>query len=121
MDQFIGKIVKILPARKVGSGTVISVQLKDLSKELLTVCVWNELGSKMAVNKVVEFINLRVDKYPPQKPHNLRSTAATRIEDKTEELEEEYRNIGLSDGKIKGTVECFYEVYRQVLLICQKI
>ena len=106
-----GKVVKVSATRKVGNGNVVNVQLKDLTGESLTIAVWNELGSKVSIDKVVEFINIRVDKYPLVKPHNLRTTAASRIKDKTEELGEEYKNVSLSDGKVRGVVECFYDVY----------
>lgn len=103
--------MKVLPSKNVGNGTVVNVQLKDLSNESLIIAVWNENMAKVAVNKVVEFVNIRVGNYPSEKPHNLRTTLASKIQDKTEELGEEYKSISLSDGKVCGIVECFYDVY----------
>merc|ERR1712218_75090 len=111
VHQVVGKVVKLMTPRKVGSGTVANLQLKDLSGDILTVAIWDELVPKVAVDMILQLSNLRVDKYPVNKPHYLKSTAATQLKNQTAELQEKYSDISLSDGKLSGVVECFFDVY----------
>ena len=105
------KVIKKYSQRSVGNGTVTKCEVKDTFGNKTSISVWNDLNKKVLVDKVLKFENLRVDKYPSEKPHHIRTTAGTTISDLTPTLEEEFKNISLVDGQIRGEVEVFHGVY----------
>ena len=105
------KVVKMFSPRKVGKSSVALCEVKDTFGNGAKISLWNELITKVKDEKVLLFENLRVGNYPFEKPHNIKTTAATVITDKTEVLGEEFKNISQVDGQMKGKVEVFHDVY----------
>lgn len=105
------KVVKMYTPRKVGKSSVATCDVKDTFGKGAKISVWNELINKVKTDNILLFENLRVNNYPFEKPHHIKTTAATVITNKTEALEEEFKDISNVDGQILGKVEVFHDVY----------
>ena len=72
---------------------------------------WADFRHQVSLNRIFKVTQLRVDRYPPQKPHNLSTTMSSKVYDVTDEEKEAFAKITLADGSMVGLVEVFHSVY----------
>ena len=80
------------------------IVVKDISQRRTKICFWRNHTdpSKIEVGTVYSFTRLMVDKFPPAKPHYLKSIKQTTIRACRQEVQVAFESVELADGKIEG-------------------
>ena len=86
--------------------------VKDKDKTSVSISVWSYFIPKVEVGKIYSITNMRIEKYPAAKPHQISTTAASKITDITNDKKEEFKEVSLADGSIEGNVEVFHGIYK---------
>ena len=76
------------------------------------ISVWTYFIEKVQVGKIYKITNMRVEKHPKEKPHQLSTTNASKIVDITDEKKEEFKGVSLADGSVNGIVEVVHGIYK---------
>ena len=77
-----------------------------------TISVWSHFIDQVQLNKIYKITNMRVEKWPLEKPHQISTTFASKITDVTQEMMEEFKDVSLVDGSICGNVEVFHNIHK---------
>ena len=86
--------------------------VKDKEGTENAISVWSYFIEQVELGKVYQITNMRVEKYPMDKPHQISTTGASKITDISEEAKEEFKNVSLADGILSGHVEVIHKVYK---------
>ena len=77
-----------------------------------TISVWSHFIDQVQLNKIYKITNMRVEKWPLEKPHQISTTFASKIIDVTQEMKDEFKDVSLVDGSISGNVEVFHNIHK---------
>ena len=116
--QIIAKVVEVQRERKIMfkdkktekmmTAFMRPIYIKDIDCTKIRVSIWRP-PYKMAMDfingKVYSFKNLQTDKYPDEKPHNLKSGYHSVIKMCSEDAEIFFSNVQDWDGCFEGTYQ----------------
>ena len=91
---------------------VKKILVKDKNKTEARLSIWAHFREKIQVGRIYKITNMRVEKYPSEKPHQISTTMATKIYDVTDEEKNTFKGISLIDGSHSGYVEAFHDIYK---------
>ena len=108
------KILKDFGINRAGQKNtpVKKLLVKDKHGTTNFISVWTYFIEKVQVGKIYKITNMRVEKHPKEKPHQLSTTSASKIVDITDEKKEEFKGVSLADGSVNGTVEVVHGIYK---------
>ena len=111
--------VKVIVLKDLGTNNagprktpVKKILVKDKDKTEGTLSIWAHFREKIEVGRIYRITNMRVEKYPKEKPHQISTTMATKITDVTDEENSTFKGISLVDGSYAGYVEAIHDIYK---------
>ena len=105
------KVIKVGVTRYLTYGKVLNIEVKDQYGDKTGIDIWNKWIDTIEVSNIYEFRHLRVNGFPKNKPHWLKTTLVTNITNKTEEFKETFKDISRADAFITGEIESCFDAY----------
>ena len=95
-----------------GRFPVKKVFVKDQEGTGGMLSIWCHFIERVEMNKIYQITNMRIEKYPKEKPHMISTTSASKILDISDKYQKEFQNVLLIDGSVCGTVGGFFDIFK---------
>ena len=107
-------VLKDLGVNKAGQRKtpVRKLLVKDKEGTEAKISVWSHFIEQVHLDKIYRITNMRIEKFPDKKPHQISTTFTTKIIDITDEKKEEFKGVSLIAGTVHGHVEVFHGIYK---------